>query len=110
MCHIDKLKELLTQQDKDIAFYCGVATNMDDLIPLFDRVFLLKVGAKTLHARLSTREGTDDIGNTEDSRQAVLGWKDWWENEMVKKGAVVVDASNNPVKVAKKIISLSCQS
>lgn len=80
---------------------------MDDLFPLFDRVLVLKTDAKSLHARLSTREGTDDMGNTEASRQTVLGWKDWWENEMEEKGAVIVDARDGSHVVAKKIIELT---
>lgn len=110
LCHVDKLRELLEKQKKVIAFYCGVASNMDDLFPLFDKVFLLKVDTGTLHTRLSTREGTEDIGNTEDSRQTVLGWKDWWEKEMIKKGAVVVDAGKSPSTVANDIVALSGQS
>lgn len=106
LCNINKLKQLLKKQIKNIAFYCGVASNMGDLIPLFDKVILLKVGADTLHSRLSTQEGTNNIGNTEDSRQTVLGWKDWWENEMVKKGAIAIDASNKPGEVAQKILTL----
>lgn len=107
LCDINKLKQLLKKQIKNIAFYCGVASNMDDLIPLFDKVILLKVDTDTLHSRLSTRESTDDIGNTEDSRQTVLGWKNWWESEMVKKGAIIVNASNKPYKVVQKILTLS---
>ena len=107
LCDIDKLKELFKNQVKDIAFYCGVASNMDELIPLFDKVILLKVSAETLHSRLSNRESTNDMGNTEDSRQTVLGWKDWWENEIAKKGAIVVDASNNPSEVTQKILTLA---
>lgn len=105
LCDIEKLKELTTRQHNAIAFYCGIASNMDDLFPLFDKVLMLQTDAKSLHARLSTREGKDDMGNTEASRQTVLGWKDWWENEMEEKGAVVVDARDNPHLVAERILS-----
>ena len=79
---------------------------MDDLFQLFDKVLKLQTDAKSLHARLSTREGKDDMGNTEASRQTVLGWKDWWENEMEEKGAVVVDVRDNPHLVAERILSI----
>src|SRR5579872_5528801 len=36
LCNINKLKKLLAQQRDELAFYCGVASNMDDLFPLFD--------------------------------------------------------------------------
>lgn len=107
LCDIEKLKELFVQQKNEVAFYCGVASNMDDLIPLFDKVLVLQTDAKSLHARLSTREGTDDMGNTEASRQTVLGWKDWWEDEMKEKGAIIVGAQDDPHSVAEKILHIT---
>ncbi len=105
-CNSEKLKELLQTQKNDLAFYCGVATNMDELFPLFDQVILLKASSDNIYKRLSNREGTDDIGNTEASRKTVLGWKDWWEDEMTKKGVLVVDANNVPEAVTKTILTL----
>ena len=56
------LRELIEEQKSDVAFYCGTASNMDDIIPLFDKVFLLKTTPEELHRRLSTRAGTGDMG------------------------------------------------
>jgi hypothetical protein len=53
--------------------------------------------------RLSYREGADKMGATEESRKMVLDWKDWWENEMEKKGAVVIDVSGSVEDVAKAL-------
>lgn len=103
-CNVDKLSSLIAKQKNHIAFYCGVASNMDEILPLFDPTLLLKVDSSTLHQRLSNREGTDDMGNTEASRQSVLGWKDWWENEIIRKGVIVVDAQQDPSIVAKNIL------
>lgn len=91
-CDVEKLTRMLVDQKENIAFYCGIASNMHDLLPLFDMVVLLKANAETHHARLMNREGGDDIGNTEEGRQVILGWKDWWENEMMKAGALEVSA------------------
>ena len=107
LCNIDKLQERLAQQRNSIAFYCGVASNMDDLFPLFNQVFLLRVSAASLHQHLSTRQGTNNMGSTEASRQAVLGWKDWWEKEMETHGAVNVNADDSPRLVAKKVYDLA---
>ncbi len=104
LCDVDKLKELLARQEKEVAFYCGVASNMDDLISLFDRVILLKASPDVLYKRLASREGTDDMGATEESRQAVLGWKDWWENEMEEKGAIALSADGSLDEVAETVI------
>ncbi len=104
LCNIEKLESLIASQTSNLAFYCGVGSNMEEIIPLFDRVFLLKANAAAIHRRLSNREGTDDMGNTEESRQAVLGWKDWWENDMVEKGAIIIDAQGEPDAVIKKLL------
>jgi broad-specificity NMP kinase len=104
ICDADQLQKLLDEQKTDVAFYCGVASNMDDIISLFDTFILLKTNANTLHSRLSNREGTDDMGNTEESRQTVLGWKDWWEEEMTDRGAIVVSADGDPNVVAMNVL------
>lgn len=106
LCDVNKLKELLAKQKKEIAFYCGVASNMDDLFPLFDKVILLKTTQDILIKRLTNREGADDMGGTKESRQAILGWKDWWENEMIDKGAIEISADGNLVEIAKAIIGI----
>ena len=59
-----------------------------------------------MRQRLSSREGTDDMGNTAENREWVLSWKNWWENQLIEKGTVVVDADGNPTEVAKKIIEI----
>lgn len=107
ICDVSMLKELLAKQEVDVAFYCGVASNMDDIMPLFSKVILLKASPEKIKERLSSREGTDDMGNTEESRQAVLGWKTWWENEMEKKGVITVNTDGSPEDIAKKIIDVS---
>ena len=106
ICDVDMLKKVLNDQKSDIAFYCGVASNMDDLIPLFDKMIVLRANPETVHKRLSNREGTEDIGNTEESRQTVLGWKDWWEDEMSDRGGVFVDANGSSADIAEKILQI----
>lgn len=106
ICDVRKLKELLSQQKSNLAFYCGVASNIDDIVPLFDVVILLRAQSEELHRRLMSREGTEDMGNTEESRQVVLGWKDWWENEIEDGGATLVDANKTVDKVVDEIVAM----
>lgn len=102
-CDVKKLQELLDNQKTDVAFYCGVASNMDDIIPLFDKMILLTAPAEAVYKRLMNREGTDDMGSTEESRKMVLGWKDWWEDEMRDRGAVEVSAEGPVEVVAERV-------
>lgn len=104
LCDIEKLKTLLTTQKEAVAFYSAIASNIDDMIPLFDQVFVLSVPKEILHTRLSTREGIDQIGNTEGGRQEILGWYDWWEDKMKNKGATFISASGTPEEVVQILL------
>ncbi len=104
LCDVDKLKELLSQQTNDLAFYCGIASNIDEITP---QVIVLQASPEVLHERLSHREGTEDMGGTEQNRQTVLGWKDWWEEKMAGKGAILLSADSNPETISAEIIQLT---
>jgi len=106
VCDKNKLEELLERQSDEIVFYCGVASNNDEIMPLFTQTILLKASPEAVRKRLSVREGTDDIGNTAENREWVLSWKDWWENKLVEQGAAVIDADENPKEVAQEIIKI----
>ena len=106
ICDANRLKNLLDSKKSKISFYCGIASNMDDIIKFFDKVIVLRPDPEILNERLKNREGSDDIGNTQEGRDIVLGWKDWWEDQMVKKGSILVDANTSTKKVADSIINL----
>lgn len=104
LCDVGALKKLLEEQKSDLAFFCGIASNMDDILPLFDRVIVLQKSKDQLVAHFKNREGTDDMGSTEESRQMVLGWKDWWEETMVDKGAVIILADGTVAEVTDRVL------
>lgn len=106
ICNTSKLKKLLGEQDQNMGFYCGVASNNDEVAQLFNQTVLLKISSEVLRKRLSNREGTGDFGTTAESREWVLGWKDWFENHTVELDAVAVDANGNPAEVAQRIAEL----
>ena len=106
ICDKSKLEELLKKQSDEVVFYCGVASNNNEVIPLFDKVILLKASPEVVCKRLRSREGTDDMGNTAENREWVLSWKGWWENKLVGQGATVIDADGTPTGVAQKIIKI----
>jgi len=105
LCDITKLKELLDSQTEEIAFYCGIGNN-EDIMPLFDVSILLRASPDTINKRLTTREGTDDFANTEAGRQRVLSWKDEFEERMIRKGMIAVDANPDAEEVAREIVKL----
>ncbi len=105
ICDVAKLKTFLSAQKSDLAFYSGIASNLDDILPLFDKVIVLQPNAEILNGRLKNREGTDYIGNNQQGRNTVLGWKDWWENRMKQKGATIINANGNPEEICRSILN-----
>lgn len=105
ICSVAKLKKILAKQKSKLMFYCGIASNMDYIVPLFDKVIVLQLTPGELNNRLKNREGTDDIGNNQAGRDIVLGWKDWWEEKMIANGAIAVDASRSAEIIAKEVVN-----
>ena len=98
-----KALERLMSENKDIAFYCGTASNTDEIWSLFDKVFLLIASNETTRKRLSIRK-TNNFGREEDVQEWVLTWKEWWENHLKEKGATIIDANKSLVEVVDEII------
>jgi cytidylate kinase len=92
-CDLNELQKLIATQTKEIGFYCGFASNIKEILPLFSSVYLLNPSNEEVHKRLRTREGSGVMGGSEESRQAVLGWKEEWENEMLAKAITILDGT-----------------
>ncbi|MDO8640561.1 MAG: hypothetical protein Q7R33_03370 [Nitrosarchaeum sp.] len=86
-----------------MTFYCGSASNIDEILPLFDAVFLLEVSSETTRQRLISRT-ENDFGRTLEVRDWIMSWKEWWENDMKEKGAIVIDAHKSLDEVAGEIL------
>ncbi len=106
ICDKKRLQQLIKKNSEGIVFYCGTASNIGDLLHLFNKVFLLRVNEKILRKRLSTRT-SNDFGRTSEVQKWVLSWKKWWENHIQKKGAIVINANRNLKEVAKDVVKNS---
>ena len=84
VCNIAKLHGLLAAQKNELAFYCGTASNIDEFLPLFNSVILLKPSLATIEHRLESRK-PGEFGYNKEVRDWVLSWKDWWEEEIADK-------------------------
>ncbi len=103
LCDIPKLKQLLKDNAGKTVFYCGTGTNINDLVPLFDKTILLTATEDVLRHRLITRT-SNDYGKSAEIQDWTFSWKDWWETNIKELGAVEVDANQNLQSVAKDII------
>jgi shikimate kinase len=66
----DRVRALLSRQDRAPLFVSGCAENMKRLFPLIDMVILLSAPVATLMKRLQARSA-DGYGSTEEERQKV---------------------------------------
>ena len=106
ICRQNKLKELMRANPKGTVFYCGIVSNLNDILPLFDKIFLLRTNQKVLRKRLSTRK-SNDFGRTPEVQKWVFSWKKSWEDNMRKKGAIFINANRTLREIATDIIERS---
>lgn len=104
LCDAAQLRELLAAESAPLAFYGGIPSNWEELLPLFDEVVLLTVGPADLRERLSTRT-TNDFGRAPEIQDRVLGWKDEWERTLRERGATVVHAEGTPDDTADRVLN-----
>lgn len=103
VCDTKKLASLIEHEPADMTFYCGNASDMDTILPLFDSVILLKIDQEAMRHRLTTRT-ENDFGRTAEIQDWIMKWKHLFENEMEEKRAIVVDAHQSLDDVAKEVI------
>ena len=97
LCDPAKLKELLDKHGDPVAVV-GCASNQDDYLGLFDKIFLLHCKEETFLHRLRTREGDDEFARDKSEQEQVLSWYKDFENKMLTRGAVPVN-TEDPIDV-----------
>lgn len=103
VCDVQKLKAHIANQKSDFIFYCGASSNNTEIIPLFDTVVLLTADEQILRERLSSRT-SNNFGKVKEVQDMVIGWKNWFENETVDRGAITIDTNKNVDQVADEVI------
>lgn len=103
ICDVRKIKALVDGAKDGPVFCCGIASNLDEITPLFDTVVLLIASPGVLQKRLSARR-PGEFGRTKEIQDWLFSWKEGWENELKEKGAVVIDADGEPEKVTKDVL------
>jgi len=102
---INVLKKLLAEQKEEIIFVAGVTSNVTEDLDIFDKLFLLKTNLDTLRERRIERRGKDfDAEASMADIEQDFEHHNAFQNEMVKHGAISIDASQDPKKVVKDIL------
>ena len=87
-------------------FICGIARNQDELLNLFDRVFLLRIDGPTQEARLMAHDVLHPPGRSEAGRQEIREGRTIFEAQMLRHGAIALDGTRPTTKVADKLLAL----
>ena len=103
VCDAERLRAHIRQQHADVVFYCGAASNVAEIAPLFDQIVLLTADEATIRYRLSTRTN-NDFGRVREAQDLVLEGQDIYERSLREIGAVVVDANAALDHVADEVI------
>jgi dephospho-CoA kinase len=103
ICDKRKLARLIRTHKRGTVFYCGTASNIDELRSLFDRVLLLRCSPSVLRERLRTRT-TNDFARDPRVQRWVLRSKNKWENHLRGDVAVVIDANQSLAKTTEDVL------
>jgi energy-coupling factor transporter ATP-binding protein EcfA2 len=100
-----RLQDLLTQQPAPV-FVCGIALNIDQVLDLFDRLFLLRIDAVTQEERLLAHDTSHPPGRSEAGRQQIRDGRPIFEAQMLKLGAIALDGAASTDAVADQLLAL----
>ena len=101
-----RLQDLLTQQQAPV-FVCGIALNIDHVLELFDRLFLLRIDADTQEERLLAHDTGQSPGRSEAGRQQIRDGRPVFEAQMLKLGAIALDGAAPTDAVADQLLALA---
>jgi len=106
ICDVGKMRELVSKKGEGDSYYCGIVSNIEDLAPLFDKVMLLVATSDNIRKRLSSRD-SNNFGSSKEVQDWVIDWKDEWEEKMMNKGAIKIDANDEIKSVVDEILERS---
>lgn len=87
-------------------FVCGIAGNQDELLDLFDRVFLLHIDGRTQEARLAAHDVLSPPGRSQAVRQQIRDGRAVFQERMLRHGAIAVDGTAPSAVVADELLTL----
>lgn len=104
-----RLEEILASHGEAV-FVCGIARNQDELLDLFDGVFLVQIDGPTQEARLVAHDDLNPPGRSEASRQEIRDGRAVFEAQMLELGAIPLDGTLPTASVAAQLLALLSES
>lgn len=101
-----RLEQVLAGPGRAV-FVCGIARNQDELLDLFDRVFVLCIDEATQEARLAAHDARHPPGRSQAGRQEIREGRTAFETQMLRAGAAVLDGTAPAAVVAGELLALT---
>jgi hypothetical protein len=83
-------------------FFCGIARNQDQMLDLFEKVFLLVIEEATQIARLA--RATSPF-RTEAVKQQIHQGRSVFQAQMLARGAIPLDGTASPAVLADRLLT-----
>jgi adenylate kinase family enzyme len=87
-----------------LIFVCGIALNQEEMLDLFEGVFLLVIEADAQDARLARATSSQ---RTEGVKQQIREGRPIFQARMLAAGAVPLDATASPASLADTVLALA---
>ena len=100
------MEEVLAGHDRAV-FVCGIARNQDELLDLFDRVFLLRIDEATQEARLAAHDALHPPGRSQAGREEIRAGRAMFETQMLRAGTVALDGTAPTAVLADELLALA---
>jgi dephospho-CoA kinase len=97
------LSKVLNDLTSDVLFICGSASNRDDYIHRFAKIFILHVDNDTLKTRLTTRTN-NNFGKDPAVLARQLKLNEGVKEYSTKRGRVLIDATQPITKIVDEIL------
>ena len=91
--------------DAGRVFLCGIAGNQDQMLGLFEKVFLLVIDAATQIARLEAPAQTTSPVRTEASTRQIREGRAIFQAQMLARGAIPLDGTAPPRSLADGVLT-----
>lgn len=87
-----RMQEIL-RAEAGPAFVCGIALNIEEVMDLFDAVFLLEIDGATQEQRLDAHDQLHPPGRTEPERRQIRDGRPVFQAQLRALGAIIVDGT-----------------
>ena len=105
VCDLEKLKEIFKENSQKDILVFGVVDKEEKLFPLFDKIILLTCDTRVAFKRIDDRVD-NEFGKGEVEKEWIKSWKDNFEQDLIRKGAIAVSSEDNIETVINNIINI----